>query len=427
MRARAINANTLYNQTWKELSQLSLANMADSQTPEDVPNLNVHDSKVDNQLPDLEPFYRAFRVLQTSDLMGKKVDYFQHQFQNRIMSKKDIEGNIQWYLQLSQREWTTSFRRGVKAYGQEGIDADEFARLVWAALHPTNNSDTTLPMVITEQKAASDYVASGGLIIQNVGYNMAHVPVTFNLPSIVKSAWTAVIPYSIYKQAEQVILAGRMSRSLYTKWTSEVPGTTDDPYCVERTVGEAVREFFGGWITGRTLLASVGANRGPATPGSTPDILVSADVGRTLEEMCGLAIIELKNNAMAPFQAYGQGLASAANILASHLAMGIHPDHAMLPIILTTGTEFQFSVVTALEPCGPTAHVLVESVSTTSDDSQLKTTIEALARTKMMCIKIFERLCTLRRRLPAPSIQPEIMDFGLSIDRIHFQPVRDES
>ncbi|KAJ3334313.1 hypothetical protein HDU76_000005 [Blyttiomyces sp. JEL0837] len=198
----------------------------------------------------------------------------------------------------------------------------------------------------------------------------------------------AVIPGELLEGATKAVRKGEDSLSVDIVHNLEKPNASPNPQnSVDSTTGDALRRFFGMATEHHALtLRKVKALKGPATPGSLPDILfpiVLDDNDTETKKLIGAAVIELKHTSASPMEALGQAFASAANLaLAQVEEYGLHYSQVAIPIIVTTARLYLFAFVTLLLNNIAVLHV-TSYVADIASEAGMKTAAEGIARVKL--------------------------------------------
>ena len=246
-------------------------------------------------------------------------------------------------------------------------------------------------------KSASTFTASNSAVPANCAFN-GIFQVSFNLPSIVRTAMEVNVKQGIWNDAEAAIQAGR----LFTIFPVKVnKAGSHGPQVVGRTVSKiscvSLKDFFEDRANGlygliACALVTIGADIGPASELSCPDLLcVHSASGQT--NQAGLLVGEFNDTAYCPLEILGQAFVSAANLMMRQRSLGLQPTEVAVPIILSTGNLMQFAWATTLDPFFPVLSV-TSRVLDISDHSDLGEASKALARTKLFCREQANRLDT---------------------------------
>ncbi|KAJ3274291.1 hypothetical protein HDV01_003135 [Terramyces sp. JEL0728] len=197
-----------------------------------------------------------------------------------------------------------------------------------------------------KQRRASDFVASLGNEIENVGLNGCF-PAPL-LPEIVKDAMNAPLDPSDVNRALQMIKKSLIF-SFFCLRTKE-KGTNNS---VSQILAPSLNNFFDMYSKQDVTVKLLNATDGCASVESIPDFVVKT----SSDPVIALAVIELKDTTKSPLEQMGQAIAYGTNIVLSHLRMGLRYQDCAVPLVLTNGNLYQFAWVTLLEPSFPVSHV----------------------------------------------------------------------
>ena len=277
------------------------------------------------------------------------------------------------------------------------------------ALTPSTTEWGATQLILTFDKyrgsGASGFTASESSVPVNCAFNGTFL-VSFNLPSIVRTAIGIQVSEDILNDAVSAVEAGR----LFTIFPVKV-GETGSGRTVAETAGLALKEFFAdksNQISAlpQTMLSTINAGIGPASAISRPDLLCvhSEECSST-----GLLVGELKDTVCGPLEMLGQAFVSAVNLLMRQRQIGLDAKEVAVPLILSTGNLMQFAWATTLDPFFPILTV-TSRVLDLSDPLQLREASEALARTKMFCREQATRLkkCQTRDFQMVPALNMDM-------------------
>lgn len=263
--------------------------------------------------------------------------------------------------------------------------------------------------------AASDYCASKDLVFGPCCLTSS-VCLNCAVPACVERVIRAEAQLQDVQEARKAILDGLAQLPYSCHKVSETKiGVT-----VDQVTGGALEAFFVNrsapnlvWLRSThvsKVTMGTYAPHGFASPGSQPD-----GVCCTLSERVPLAILELKDTAWDPFEAFGQAVAEGSNCVLRQLNCGLRWDQCRLLFVCCNGTKYLFGFVALLEPhfihAGPLSSVL---------DVTHPLAIDEVAR----LLAAIRRSCVEQQQLIQTVTPPlvEAKKFRLSGQRYHRKP-----
>lgn len=262
---------------------------------------------------------------------------------------------------------------------------------------------------------AADFCASGGSVFGPCCLTSS-VCLTCGMPACVRRALDAETPSADVSEAERAIRDGAALPFACHKLSASRKSVP--VHCV---TGRALEAFFVSrarsglsWLRSTNFtkkIVTIGeyAPHGFASSSSVPD-----GVWCISEGLVPLAIMELKDTALDPFDAYGKAVAEGSNCVMRQLNCGLSWDQCRVLFVCCNGSKYLFGFVALLEPhfihAGPLSPVL---------DVALPVAMAEAAR----LLVVIRQACLEQQQLlqaRRPAVEADV--FRLSVERYHLKP-----
>jgi hypothetical protein len=222
---------------------------------------------------------------------------------------------------------------------------------------------------------ASKFVASQGRHCISCLYNGMKA-VTFNYPDVIRGVFEMKLSEQDIKNAATAIREG-LPRDMFPVKASETknsfsplsPTTVAIQASIEQITGKSLQLFFTSCqelkftCASKVSLTTFGANNGPASQESKPDILVGFEInGKPIP----VIPIELKDTTLSPIEQTGQAFSVGANIALMHRCLGLDSSKIAVPLIMTNGALYLFAMVSLLD-CVPVLHLVSNIMDASSE------------------------------------------------------------
>jgi hypothetical protein len=177
-------------------------------------------------------------------------------------------------------------------------------------------------------------------------------------------------------------------------------------------------------------LEMLGCKDGIASPASTPDGYFLSDLsalappfgavggaalgGSAISRLvCG--VWEVKHSTDSPEVSLPQAFSESTNIALSHARAGVPARDVCVPVVSSNGRLIQFALCTMLPPAFPYLVVLTKVLDLCDEEDCKEAAIQLCA---------VEQVCMLMH-LPAPTLHPSSVQFGLSLHDFHLKLTKD--
>ena len=262
-----------------------------------------------------------------------------------------------------------------------------------------------------EPQRASAFTSSSKSKIESAGMNGNFVAKL--APKIVRDATSTIIDEIQIISSVPLVKDG-LFFSMFCKKVAETEESTRRN--VDTTLSILFSQFFKTTYTANTQqrkykLKDLNAKYGLASKGSSPDFVHTTTVNG--DRMYGLAVIEFKDTASAPFDQIGQAFVSGCNIILSHVGLGLKSSECAVPLVMTNGNLYQFAWVTLLEPSFPVLHITSGILDASVPDTSRQIAIQLL-RIRSFCCVMEQRLHTIISQSPSQSHETQLeLDLGI--------------